>query len=352
MRIDLTGDPYSFSVATPGSTGTVQVGYALYDHERSLVRTFTFTQGDDDHGVFLEGDDIPTVQGPKGIEVLTGDGAISLTGTMNGEGMQPDEGVHFLVLWLAQKTGGWTWNVGGGMTILGLNEGQESIALSSSDLSGTLVAHARPLHRWGGPSVYIATKMSFSIEHAFIGAAEAPLVHTDSLVVSRPDGSEQTCPCYPRDAVGFDVWGPGAYEARRDGLDVVLTGGTDLHVMGVDVELPLEATMNVGDSSGVEGAEGEGSTLTFTVTKSGTTVKSAQVSYSTADGSATAGSDYEATSGTLTFAPDQITRTITVPVIGDGLAEGAETFSMVLSGAIDAAIGTAGTGVGTIHDDD
>ena len=41
------------------------------------------------------------------------------------------------------------------------------------------------------------------------------------------------------------------------------------------------------------------------------------VQYATANGTATAGSDYTATSGTLTFTPGQLTQTVTVPVLGD-----------------------------------
>ena len=120
----------------------------------------------------------------------------------------------------------------------------------------------------------------------------------------------------------------------------------------LESQLPPEATLNVGETSGVEGASGERNSLTFTVSKSGTTARTVQVSYATRDGSAVAGSDYESTSGTLTFGPGETERTITVPVLGDGLAEGDETFSVVLSGAVDAAIGTAGTGLATIQDDD
>lgn len=240
MRIELSGDPYSFYVATPGSPGTEQVGYAMYDQGGALVRSFTFTVGDDDHGVSVEGDGVPAVQSPTGIEVLTGDGSTSLTGTMNGEGMVPDRGVYFLVLWVAQKTGGWAWNAGGAMTVLGQNQREGSIALSSSDFSGTLVAHARPLHRWGGPSLFLLAETSFSIEHAFIGYAAAPLLHTHALVVTHPDRRESTCPCGPRHVQGPNAWGPGEYDVRHNGLDVVLTGGTDVHVMGVDVELPRQ----------------------------------------------------------------------------------------------------------------
>jgi trypsin len=112
-------------------------------------------------------------------------------------------------------------------------------------------------------------------------------------------------------------------------------------------QLPPEASVSAANTSGSEGS----GKVAFTITKAGTTGKAVQVSYSTADATAIAGSDYQATSGTVTFAPGETQKTIEVPVIGDSLAEGDETFSIELSGAVDAAIGVS-SGVATIQDDD
>ncbi|WP_127996246.1 Calx-beta domain-containing protein [Piscinibacter defluvii] len=62
------------------------------------------------------------------------------------------------------------------------------------------------------------------------------------------------------------------------------------------------------------------------------------VSYSTANGSASAGSDYSATSGTLTFEPGESARTITVDIADDGSPEGFERFFLNLSNATGATI--------------
>jgi hypothetical protein len=62
------------------------------------------------------------------------------------------------------------------------------------------------------------------------------------------------------------------------------------------------------------------------------------VSYATANGTATAGSDFVATSGTLTFAPGETTRTILVRTLDDALSEPAETFAVNLSNATGAVI--------------
>jgi sugar lactone lactonase YvrE len=96
---------------------------------------------------------------------------------------------------------------------------------------------------------------------------------------------------------------------------------------------------------------GPGSQAAFTVRLSLPSSSPVTVSYATADGTATAGSDYTAVSGTLTFAPGQTLQTILVPceTANDGIAEGTETFSLVLSNAVGATI-TGGPGVGSIRD--
>ena len=89
----------------------------------------------------------------------------------------------------------------------------------------------------------------------------------------------------------------------------------------------------------------------FTVTLDAPSATPVTVDYATASGSATAGSDFTAASGTLTFAPGQTTRTILVPTLNDAVAEPTETFTVNLSNPVGATIAD-GTGVGTITDDD
>lgn len=91
--------------------------------------------------------------------------------------------------------------------------------------------------------------------------------------------------------------------------------------------------------------------MTFTVTLSAPSTSTVAVAYSTANGTALAGSDYTATMGSLSFAPGQTTRTFTVPVLGDTVAESTETFRVLLGNAVGATIAT-GNGTGTILDND
>jgi hypothetical protein len=98
-------------------------------------------------------------------------------------------------------------------------------------------------------------------------------------------------------------------------------------------------------------AEG-GANATFTVTLTPAAPGPVTVNYATADGTASAGADYTAASGTLTFATGETSKTVMVPILQDVLDESDETFNVNLSGATGpAAIGDA-QGVGTITDDD
>ena len=82
---------------------------------------------------------------------------------------------------------------------------------------------------------------------------------------------------------------------------------------------------------------------------SGTT----SISYASADGTATAGSDYTAVSGTLNFAPGELSKIITVPIINDNLFEaGNETFTINLSAPTAGAFLTGPTTTVTIDDSD
>ena len=77
------------------------------------------------------------------------------------------------------------------------------------------------------------------------------------------------------------------------------------------------------------------------------------MSYPTVDGTAkTSDSDYIAKTGTLTFAPGETTKTITIEVKGDGKREANETFFLDLFGNSSNSLFTRNRGLGTILNDD
>jgi ELWxxDGT repeat protein len=116
----------------------------------------------------------------------------------------------------------------------------------------------------------------------------------------------------------------------------------------VDNDLPPKLT--IADKAVTEGT-GTTANAVFTVTLSAASGKTVSVNFDTADGTATAPADYTTTSGTISFAPGQTSKTISVPVIGDSLDEAAETFLVNLSGEANASIAD-GQGKGTITDND
>lgn len=97
-----------------------------------------------------------------------------------------------------------------------------------------------------------------------------------------------------------------------------------------DDGLPPSITIN--DVSIVEGNAGT-SIATFTVTRTGGSDAFA-VDFATADGTATAGSDYVAASGTLAFGVGVNTQTVSVTINGDTASEAAETFFVNLANEI------------------
>jgi chitinase len=90
---------------------------------------------------------------------------------------------------------------------------------------------------------------------------------------------------------------------------------------------------------------------TFTVKLTSSSNVPVTVQFATVDGLATAGADYTATTGILTFGPGQTIQTVTVPVLGDRLREADETFSLALSNHSEAVIHT-GTATAFISDDE
>jgi hypothetical protein len=109
-------------------------------------------------------------------------------------------------------------------------------------------------------------------------------------------------------------------------------------------------TLSINDVTVTEGNSGT-TNATFTVTLSAASASAVTVKYDTANGTATAGSDYQAASGTLTFAPNETSKTLTVAVNGDTTAEADETFAVNLSNPTNATIAD-GQGIGTIKNDD
>jgi chitinase len=143
--------------------------------------------------------------------------------------------------------------------------------------------------------------------------------------------------CPPgRFLVGFDDFTGDPVCKSLDG--VVGGGGGEGLLLGINnVELP-------------EGNAGT-TAFVFTVALSAPSTGPVTVDFSTRNGTAQAGSDYIATSGTLTFAPGEVTKQITVQVNGDTEAEEIEVFFVDLASPSGATLGD-GEGLGRIFTDE
>jgi len=86
-------------------------------------------------------------------------------------------------------------------------------------------------------------------------------------------------------------------------------------------------TLSVADAT----VEEEGATLDFVVTLSRALAETVTVGYATSEGTTSAGADYTETTGTLTFAENEIAKTVSVPVLDDAHDEGVETLTLTLS---------------------
>lgn len=88
----------------------------------------------------------------------------------------------------------------------------------------------------------------------------------------------------------------------------------------------------------------------YTATLSQASSQTISVNYATANGTATAGADYTATIGTLTFAPGVTTQVINIPILNDSLNEADETFTLALSSPTNAVLGAVTIATTTITD--
>ena len=158
-----------------------------------------------------------------------------------------------------------------------------------------------------------------------------------------------------------DLWKVTVKPGSRGAVTVTLAGGRACGTAGavctgdgralsagISTTVLGPAALTVADARAKEGTD---ETIDFTVSLSRATRAAVTVAYATADGTATAGSDYTATSGTLTFAAGETEQTVSVPVLDDAHDEGEETLTLRLSAATGAVIAD-GVATGTIKNTD
>ena len=153
-----------------------------------------------------------------------------------------------------------------------------------------------------------------------------------------------------------EISGDGSAVLFQSDASNLISGGTspvtNLYLF-TNAAAPAAPALSINNAAPVkEGNSGQANSAQFTITLSAAVTSEVRVNYGTADGTAKAGQDYVATTGTLVFAAGQTSKTVSVPILGDTVAEGNETFTLVLSNATNATLGATTSATATILDDD
>jgi hypothetical protein len=310
----------TFTVTLSGSSGQpVTVNYATSDGTATAGSDYTATSGS---LTFAPGETTKTV-------------TISVTGDRTFE---PDE-----TLTLAVTDAGGSALASGTGTILN-DDAQPTVSAAAASVAE-------------GNTGTAALTFTVSLSNASYQTITVSYAASDGTATAGSDytvasGTLTFAPGETSKTVTVSVTGDTTYEANET-LTLTLSAPSNATLgtataTGIIVNDDPVPTVLVSPAGVAEGDSGTAA-LTFTVALSGPSELPIAVNYATADGSATAGSDYTAASGTLTFAPGETAKTVTVSVIGDRTYEPDETLTLTLT---DAGGSTLASAVGTIRNDD
>ena len=174
-----------------------------------------------------------------------------------------------------------------------------------------------------------------TLTHALLSNSPA----IDAGNPATPDGTDNNCLAADQRGINRPIDGNGDGTVRCD------IGAVE---MAANVVVP---TISVNDISVAEGNSGTNQ-MAFTVLLSAASTQTVTVSFSTSNGTATAGSDYVTVPATtLTFNPNETSKTVNVTINGDTTVEPDETLNLNLSNPTNATISDS-QGIGTITNDD
>ncbi len=178
--------------------------------------------------------------------------------------------------------------------------------------------------------------------------AGSDFVATNGMLVFVPGVTNQTVSVTvfgDLDYEGDETLVLGLYSPSNAVLDLAHSSGT-----GTILNDDGQPSITIAPASRYEGNIGT-TNMVLNVSLSGASYQTITVNYVTVDGTATAGSDYAATNGVITFPPGTTNQTVSVVIYGDVQVEPNETFAVQLSNPTNATIATA-SATATILDDD
>jgi hypothetical protein len=184
------------------------------------------------------------------------------------------------------------------------------------------------------------------------------LRNPDGSVVQDDDGAGGTNSRIPAGSGRITLPANGTYTIFANAFEPGATGSFSLTLEGSPPPPPV-VQLSAATYPVTEGTP----SITVTVNRTGDTSVATTVNYTTGDsaganncnvvnGAASSRCDYLATLGTLTFAPSEAAKTVTIPIVDDSYAEGGETLTFTLSNVTGGTLGTPASATITITDND
>ena len=214
----------------------------------------------------------------------------------------------------------------------------------------------------GGPGTTTSANVTVSLSAAAAQTVSVKVATSDSTATAGSDYTAQPlttlafAPGETTRTVAVAVRGDSASEENEhfavnlSGRVGALWADTYGLVTIIDDEGP--PSLSIADATAVEGGPGVTAEAAFTVSLSAPAAQPVSVKAATANWRASAGSDYTAVPlTTVSFAPGETTKRVVVPITGDGLAEGDETFVVNLVSAVGAMLADF-QALGTILDEE
>jgi hypothetical protein len=202
------------------------------------------------------------------------------------------------------------------VTITPAPQAGQSVVVTASTADGTLLAA-------NGDYAPVTTTLTFDPSHPLTQLVTVPVLHAPAA------GTNGTV------KLNLSTSSANATIADTTAIGTVVNGANPVPVLylgNVDVIRPSSGTI----------------TASLTVRLSPASTKTVTVKYATRDGSLTAPNDYTAQNGTLTFAPGDTSKQISVLVNGSATAVGVGNFIVNLSGQSGASLGRSGAKVFTV----